>query len=146
MTPRIRLLAAADYRQRADNVFLVTASWPVGLPRRSVTRAHWLPRLAPAEGLMTWLQRDVGRWPYFCDSYWADLAANPARWQPLLQAAQQYDELVLLHDTSADDPNPAQALAEFLSARLAAQQWRADSRALASPVCYADYVEHSGEV
>ncbi|WP_174873141.1 DUF488 domain-containing protein [Vogesella oryzae] len=146
MTPSIRLLAAADYRQRADNVFLVTASWPVGLPRRSITRAHWLPRLAPAAGLMSWLQRDAGRWDCFCDSYWADLAANPARWQPLLQAALQYGELVLLHDTSADDPNPAQALAEFLAARLAAVQWQAAGDTLASPVCYAAQVEQHGEV
>ncbi|SCK12377.1 DUF488 family protein [Vogesella sp. LIG4] len=146
MASRIRLLAVADYCQRADNVFLITASWPTGLPRRSITRARWLPRVAPADGLLAWLRRDEGRWPYFCDSYWADLAANPARWQPLIDAVRQYGEVVLLHDTPMVEANPVVALVQFLEARLAAEDWRAGAACLASPVCYAAETLHGGEL
>ena len=146
MAPRFQLLSVADYRQRGDNVFLVSPSWPTGLPRRSITRAHWLPRVAPADGLLAWLRRDESRWPYFCESYWADLAANPARWQPLLDAARQHEQVLLLHDTPMVEANPFEALAQFLEARLAANDWRAGAGMLASPVCYAAEVLHDHEL
>lgn len=136
MNTTVRILPVADYAQRADNVYLVTEQWPVGLSRRSLDKHHWLPRLAPSEGLLGWLQRDPARWSDFCASYWADLAANPARWQALTEAAERYGDLVLLHDYADTQINPVPALQQFIEARLAAAALQSSACERASPVCY----------
>ena len=146
MVTRFQLLSAADYRQSHSNVFLVSSSRPAGLSRRSIAPAHWLPRVAPAEGLLAWLRRDENRWPYFCESYWADLAANPERWQPLINAAQQHGEVLLLHDIPMVEANPFLALAQFLDAQLATNDWLANAAMRVSPAHYTTETIHEHEL
>lgn len=135
-TSAIRLLPASQCPQQCDNVFLLAARWPAALPRGSLPRAHWLPRTLPAPGLLAWLQRDPLRYPLFCETYWSDLAANPPRWQALLEAAAA-GEVVLLYDGEDGQFNPVRALASFLEARLAARSYWQDAALRSSPVCYA---------
>ena len=136
MSSAIRLLPASQCPAQGDNVFLLAARWPAGLPRGSLPRARWLPRALPAPGLQAWLRRDPLRYALFCDTYWADLAANPPRWQALLQAAAA-GGVVLLYDGEDCLLNPVRVLARFLEARLAAQDYWHEAAQRSSPVCYA---------
>ncbi|UTH74034.1 DUF488 domain-containing protein [Chromobacterium sp. IIBBL 290-4] len=119
MNPSIRLVSVADCKAPPASGFLLAAKWPRQWPRSALQAGHWLPRVMPTEELVAWMHGDAQRWPVFCEIYWSDLAANPARWQPLLAAMRQ-GELVLLHACASGERTAIKALEAFLRHQAAA--------------------------
>ncbi|OHX11880.1 hypothetical protein BI343_03925 [Chromobacterium amazonense] len=113
MNASIRLVSIGQCKIPPAKGFLLSSKWPRQWPRAVLLPDHWLRRVLPTEELVAWMHGDSVRWPTFCDIYWADLSANPARWQALLGAMRE-GELVLLHDCGDGQYTSVRALEQFL--------------------------------
>ncbi|POZ62920.1 DUF488 domain-containing protein [Chromobacterium alticapitis] len=116
MSASIRLVSVGQCKIPPATGFLLSAKWPRQWPRAALLPDHWLRRVLPTDELVAWMHADPARWPTFCDIYWSDLAANPARWQVLSEAMKQ-GELVLLHACGEGQYTAARALEQFLRQR-----------------------------
>ncbi|HEY6612509.1 MAG TPA: DUF488 family protein [Pseudomonas sp.] len=98
---------------------LVDRLWPRGCSKASLPLDEWLRELAPSDGVRQAFAHDPGRFAAFRAAYRAELAAQPALWQPLLERARR-GTLTLLYAAHDEQFNNARVLAEFLDEHLAA--------------------------
>ena len=75
--------------------------------------------VAPSDALRRWYGHDPTRWPEFQRRYRAELLANPAAWQPLLEAARR-GVVTLLFSARDTERNSAVVLRAFLEEQLSA--------------------------
>ena len=77
----------------------------------------WYRDAAPSDDLRHWFSHDPAKWKEFQRRYRAELAGNPAAWQPLLNAARQ-GNVTLLYSAHDTEHNNAMALKSYLEERL----------------------------
>ncbi|GBD17542.1 hypothetical protein HRbin27_00024 [bacterium HR27] len=97
--------------------YLVERLWPRGVRREALQLTAWLRDVAPSDALRRWYGHDPARWPEFQRRYRAELLANPAAWQPLLEAARR-GVVTLLFSARDTERNSAVVLRAFLEEQL----------------------------
>jgi uncharacterized protein YeaO (DUF488 family) len=98
--------------------YLVERLWPRGIKKEALPMDGWLRDLAPSPALRLWFGHDPARWDEFRRRYVAELDAQPAAWQPLLDAARR-GPVTLLYSARDPSHNSANLLQSYLEARLA---------------------------
>lgn len=112
-TKRVYNHAAPDGTRR----FLVDRVWPRGIKKEALHLDAWLRDVAPSNELRKWFGHDPAKWEEFRRRYAAELHANRAAWQPLLDAAAEGD-VTLLYGARDEEHNQAIALKAYLEERL----------------------------
>ncbi len=97
--------------------YLVDRLWPRGVTKDALRLKAWLRDAAPSTGLRRWFSHDAAKWSEFQRRYTKELAANPAAWQPLLEAARA-GTVTLVYAAADTEHNDAVALKAFLDERL----------------------------
>ncbi|MGG1946650.1 DUF488 family protein [Trinickia sp. NRRL B-1857] len=97
--------------------FLVDRMWPRGVSKASLGIEAWLRDVAPSTELRRWFGHDPARWEEFQARYRAELDANPASWQPLLEAAER-GPVTLLFGARDREHNQAIVLQAYLAHKL----------------------------
>jgi uncharacterized protein YeaO (DUF488 family) len=97
--------------------FLVDRMWPRGVSKASLGIEAWLRDVAPSAELWRWFGHDPARWEAFQARYRAELDANPASWQPLLEAAER-GPVTLLFGARDREHNQAVVLQAYLAHKL----------------------------
>jgi uncharacterized protein YeaO (DUF488 family) len=116
----IRVEHVYDHKERDGGTrFLVDRLWPRGIRKDDLQIDGWLRDVAPSNELRYWFGHDPAKWEEFKQRYFKELDAEPAAWQPLLEAARR-GEVVLLEGARDLEHNQAVALKEYLEARLQA--------------------------
>jgi uncharacterized protein YeaO (DUF488 family) len=95
---------------------LVERLWPRGVRRSTLQLDAWLKDAAPSDALRRWFNHDPAKWAAFQKRYAAELDANTAAWQPLVQAAQR-GTVTLLFSARDLDHNNALALKTYVERR-----------------------------
>lgn len=109
-----KLKRAYDDAEPSDGArFLVDRLWPRGITKASLHIEAWLKDIAPSNELRHWYHHDLGKWAEFRRRYFAELDANPAAWQPLIDAAR-YGSVTLVYSAHDREHNNAVALADYL--------------------------------
>ncbi|WP_116135625.1 DUF488 family protein [Trinickia diaoshuihuensis] len=98
--------------------FLVDRMWPRGVSKASLGIEAWLRDVAPSTELRRWFGHEPTRWQEFQRRYHAELDANPASWQPIIEAAKQ-GPVTLLFGARDREHNQAVVLREYLARKLA---------------------------
>ena len=95
--PKIDIQRVYDPRPGPHRAsYLVDRLWPRGIRKEALAHDEWLKDVAPSNALRTWYHKDPAQWDEFRRRYEAELDANPAAWQPLVDAAAQR-AIVLLY-------------------------------------------------
>jgi uncharacterized protein YeaO (DUF488 family) len=97
--------------------FLVERLWPRGVRKADLGIEAWLKDASPSPDLRTWYGHDPEKWPEFRERYRAELEAEPAAWQPLLDAARDGD-VTLVYAARDTERNSAAVLRDLLTERL----------------------------
>lgn len=100
----------------AATSFLVDRVWPRGVSRAELAFATWVKDVAPSAELRRWFGHDPRRWEQFRCRYRAELDAHPDVTDPLVQAADDGD-VVLLYGAKDREHNQAMVLREWLTER-----------------------------
>jgi uncharacterized protein YeaO (DUF488 family) len=110
----IRIKRVYDLPAKEDGArFLVERLWPRGMKKEAVRMAAWCKEVAPSNELRRWFRHDPDKWKEFQRRYRAELAANWAACQPLLDAAEQ-GEITLLYSAHDREHNNAVVLMSYL--------------------------------
>jgi uncharacterized protein YeaO (DUF488 family) len=116
----IRLKRAYDPVARGDGRrILVERLWPRGLKKEALAADAWVKEVAPSTELRKWFGHQVERWEEFQRRYRAELDANPAAWEPLLEEARR-GTVTLLYSAHDTLHNSALVLRDYLVERGAA--------------------------
>ena len=114
----IRIKRAYDEVSPDDGTrVLVDRLWPRGVSKERIRIAFWERDVAPSTDLRQWFGHDPARWDAFRQRYEAELAANPAAWKPILDAARAGD-VTLVYGAKDTEHNDAVVLQGFLQARI----------------------------
>ena len=97
--------------------FLVDRLWPRGVSKDELKMESWLKEVAPSNELRKWFNHDPAKAKEFERRYFAELDANPAAWQPLLEAARS-GKVTLLYSAHDTEQNNAVTLKAYLESRL----------------------------
>lgn len=97
--------------------FLVDRLWPRAVQKTSLKLESWLKDVAPTPRLRQWFGHDPTKWDEFKRRYFAELKANPAAWQPIVQATRT-GTVTLIYSARDTEHNNAVALREFLQEHL----------------------------
>ncbi len=97
--------------------FLVERLWPRGISKENLQMEAWLKDAAPSSDLRKWFNHDPDKWEEFRRRYFAELEANPAAWQSLLETARR-QRVTLLYSSHDREHNNAVALKEFLDLKM----------------------------
>ena len=120
--PKIDIRRVYDSPANADDAddadFLVDRLWPRGIRKETLARGTWLKDVAPSNALRIWYHKDLTQWETFRHRYEAELDANPAAWQPLLEAAGKR-RIVLLYGSRDEEHNHAIVLRDYLLRKMA---------------------------
>ncbi len=81
--------------------------------KESLAADAWMKEVAPSTQLRKWFGHRVERWQEFRRRYRAELDANPAAWQPILEAAERRT-VTLLYSAHDTVHNGAVVLREYL--------------------------------
>jgi uncharacterized protein YeaO (DUF488 family) len=112
--PVFRLKRAYDPAAPQDGIrFLVERLWPRGIKKTELQITGWIKEVAPSTELRQWFSHDAGKWREFRARYFRELEANPAAWEPLLDAART-GPVTLVYSSRDQQHNNAVALKEFL--------------------------------
>ncbi len=87
-------------------LFLVERLWPRGIRKEALQVEAWVKDAAPSTALRRWYGHDPQKWPEFQRRYRHELAASPAAWQPLLEAAR-HGPVTLLYSARDTERNSA---------------------------------------
>lgn len=103
---------------------LIDRLWPRGVSKERADLGQWLRDVGPSTALRQWFHHDPSRMDEFTARYRAELDANPAAVQVLLQLADDHPVVTLLY--SAHDPkdNQAVVLRDYLTEALAREKGR----------------------
>lgn len=116
--PKIEIMRVYDLPQeKSASRFLVERLWPRGVKKESLQLDAWLKDVAPSQNLRVWYSHKIERWPEFRKRYLAELRANSAAWEPLLEAAR-HGNVLLLYAARDTEHNSALLLRDFLRAKL----------------------------
>ena len=114
----VQLKRAYDKPADADGQrFLVERLWPRGVKKSSLPINAWLKDAAPSTKLRKWFSHDPAKWAEFRKRYWAELAANPEAWQPLVDAARK-GTITLIYSSHDGEHNNAVALKDFIETKI----------------------------
>lgn len=114
----IRIKRAYDAASPSDGTrILVDRLWPRGVSKERIAIASWAKDVAPSTDLRRWFGHDPARWDEFQTRYIAELADNPAAWQPILDAAGSGD-VTLIYGAKDEQHNEAVVLQRFLQQKL----------------------------
>jgi len=114
----LKLKRAYEPAERADGQrLLVERLWPRGVKKEALAADAWLKEVAPSTELRKWFGHRPERWDDFRRRYRAELAANPAAWQPILEAARR-GPVTLLYSAHDIEHNGALVLREYLNGKL----------------------------
>lgn len=97
--------------------FLVDRVWPRGITKDALGVVRWLRDVAPSTALRRWFGHDPARWEAFVDRYRAELDANPASWQPLVEALK-HGPVTLVYGARDRQHNQAVVLRDYLLAKV----------------------------
>jgi len=97
--------------------YLVDRVWPRGIRKDTLRIEQWLRDVAPSNELRRWFGHDPQRWDDFVERYRAELDANRAAWEPLLEAASQ-GPITLVYGARDPEHNQAVALRDYLERKL----------------------------
>jgi len=97
--------------------FLVDRLWPRGVKKEALALEMWAKEAAPSTALRQWYHHDLAKWDEFQARYTAELDANPAAWEPLLQAARQ-GTITLVYSSRDETHNQAVVLKRYLERQL----------------------------
>ena len=95
---------------------LVERLWPRGLKKSALAAHAWNKDVAPSTNLRKWFDHRAVRWAEFRRRYRAELDANRAAWQPILEAAAR-GRVTLLYSAHDTAHNGAVVLQEYLGER-----------------------------
>ena len=93
--------------------FLVDRLWPRGIRKEALASCTWLKDVAPSNELRKAFHADPTQWTAFTHRYEAELDANRAAWQPVLDAAGR-GPVVLLYGSRDTAHNHAVVLRDYL--------------------------------
>lgn len=93
--------------------FLVERLWPRGIKKEALKMDAWLKDAAPSADLRKWFAHDPLKWAEFQRRYQAELKANAADWQTIVDAAKQ-GNVTLLYSAHDLEHNNALVLKSFL--------------------------------
>ena len=120
---RFRLKRVYEPADPSDGLrVLVDRLWPRGLTKEKAHVDLWLKDVAPSDDLRhrfhNYPRPPEDRWREFCDAYWAELEAEPARTaaQDLLAKAAS-GPVTLLYGAREETFNNAAALKAWLEGR-----------------------------
>jgi uncharacterized protein YeaO (DUF488 family) len=114
----IQVKRAYEKAERADGKrFLVDRLWPRGVKKEALAVTAWLKDVAPSTELREWYGHEPEKWDEFRKRYFAELKAEPAAWQPLVDAARK-GTITLVYSSRETEINNAVALKEFLEKKL----------------------------
>jgi len=120
----IRIKRVYDAPAKEDGArFLVERLWPRGMKKESLHMTAWYKEVAPSNELRRWFSHDPDKWKDFQRRYRAELTANRAAWEPLLNAAEQGD-ITLLYSAHDTEHNNAVVLEAYLEERLIGKKKR----------------------
>ncbi|NRO98840.1 DUF488 family protein [Paraburkholderia sp. NMBU_R16] len=115
---RIGVAWAYDPPGDDDGVrYLVDRVWPRGIRKDALRIEQWLRDVAPSNELRRWFGHDPQRWDAFIERYRAELDANRAAWEPLLEAAS-HGPVTLVYGARDPEHNQAVALRDYLERKL----------------------------
>ncbi|MEB2334694.1 MAG: DUF488 domain-containing protein [Anaerolineaceae bacterium] len=114
----LKIKRVYEAAEKSDGTrFLVERLWPRGMKKEALKMKVWLKNVAPSADLRNWFAHDPLKWPEFQKRYQAELKANEAEWQPILDAAKEGD-VTLLYSAHDTEHNNALVLQSFLEKRL----------------------------
>ena len=114
----IKLKRAYDPPEPEDGRrFLVDRLWPRGVKKEALALERWAKEVAPSHELRKEFHHDAARWDEFQRAYAAELDANPAAWEPLLEAARE-GTITLVYSARDEKHNQAVALKAYLESKL----------------------------
>ena len=119
-SPARRIAIARVYgasAPKSEPCFLVDRVWPRGIRKEDLGSTVWLKDVAPSDALRKWFAHDPARWETFRRRYEAELDANAAAWQPILDAAEK-SAVTLLFGAKDEEHNQAVALRDYLLRKL----------------------------
>ena len=90
--------------------------WPRGVKKDVLAADAWWKDVAPSTELRKWFSHQAERWDEFRRRYRAELRANPAAWEPILDAAKR-GTVTLLYSAHDTEHNSALVLREYLIER-----------------------------
>jgi uncharacterized protein YeaO (DUF488 family) len=120
----IQIKRTYDRPSRGDGRrVLVERLWPRGMTKEALAADVWMKDVAPTTELRKWFDHRVERWDEFQRRYRAELDANPASWEPILESggAGTVTLLYSAHDTAH---NGAVVLRDYLVEREARRRSR----------------------
>ncbi len=97
--------------------FLIERLWPRGIKKSALHLDSWLKEAGPSTTLRQWFAHDPAKWDQFRRRYFAELDANPATWEPIVEAARR-GAVTLLYSSHDTEHNNAVALKEYLEQKL----------------------------
>ena len=95
---------------------LVERLWPRGVKKEALQLDEWAKEVSPSPALRTWYGHRQERWPAFVQRYRAELEANPAAWEPLLEAARR-GRVTFVIAAKEKERSSAAVLRDFLAER-----------------------------
>ncbi|MDR3095548.1 MAG: DUF488 family protein [Paraburkholderia sp.] len=93
--------------------FLVDRLWPRGMSKEKLAHVTWAKEVAPSTALREWFHKDPEQWDEFRRRYLAELDANPAAWEPIVEASKARP-VVLLFSSHDTEHNNAAVLRDYL--------------------------------
>jgi len=113
----VRIKRVYDPPESSDGRrFLVERLWPRGMKKEALAIDAWSKDVAPSTELRKWFGHQVERWEDFRRRYRDELAANPATWEPIMEAAKR-GPVTLLYSAHDTEHNGALVLREYLVER-----------------------------
>lgn len=114
----IALKRAYEPATPADGVrILVERLRPRGIAKAALPLVGWHKDVAPSPELRQWFAHDPAKWPEFRRRYRAELRANSAALQPLLDTAR-HGHLTLIYSSHDQQHNNAVVLKQYLESLL----------------------------
>jgi len=93
--------------------FLVDRLWPRGIRKETLAHVTWAKDVAPSTTLRQWFHEAPEQWDEFERRYSAELDANRAAWEPLVEASKTRP-VVLLYSSHETVRNNATVLRDYL--------------------------------
>ncbi len=113
----IQIKRAYEPSARSDGWrILVERLWPRGVKKEALAADAWLKDVAPSPTLRVWFGHRPERWEEFRRRYERELSANPAAWQPIIEASK-HGTVTLLYSAHDMAHNAAVALRDYLVRR-----------------------------
>lgn len=93
---------------------LVDRLWPRGLSKAKAKVDLWVKSVAPSDDLRKWYLHDPEKWPEFKKRYFAELVANEAPVNELIEQVKK-GKVTFLYSSKEPKLNNAMALVEYIS-------------------------------